>query len=713
MAGSRSAWGIDIGNRALKAVKLSRDGSDAIRVEDFDFIEHETILSHAGDNRDDLIRHAIQTFVGRKSIKGSTVAVGVSGQSSFARFIKLPPVEAKQIPQIVKFEAIQQIPFPLDEVEWAYQLFQSAESPDIECGIFAMRKELVNEWVGLFTQSDLNVQAVQTNPLAVYNAVQRDGRLASGTAMVIDVGAENTDLIIASDNSIWLRSIPIGGNSFTETIQKAFKLTPQKAEDLKRDAASSKYYRQILQAMRPVFADLVAEIQRSIGFYGSVNREHKIEKIIALGGTFRMPSLPKYLQQNLQLEVERPDNFMAGMPEDSKTAAALTENVLSLHAAYGLALQAMGETKVDSSLLPTAIRRKKMWKDKNKWFATAAGLCIAGAGVAAASYVLNSAAFTSQASARTQSEDIQRQATNLDGQWKEVQGGGGSDLQTIRNVNSLLAYRDLWPNILSDIMASVPPPPKDLAEAMATGNADAIRKTPREQRKVIRIDSMQSRYFHDLGFRLRSGELGQFVTTDFSGGFTAPSTFDQPPQVDPTAVAGAAVERGYLVYLRLLTPYDKAEETLVRAGLLQKLNAVGANVPKAKYAFRRAEFVTARPLSDDPELLGRIRADVAGARSAATAIVAATPFTPSGGGTSEENGGGGGGGEPMPAPQNYQPPAGQAGDADALRDPLTSEDMSRDKVIEVIFAIVLDPVPPAAAAPGANASATPVPPNAP
>ena len=478
MASPRSAWGIDIGNRALKAVKLVRDG-DAIRVDDFDFIEHETILSHAGDNRDDLIRHALASFVGHKNIKGSAVAVGVSGQSAFARFIKLPPVEAKQIPQIVKFEAIQQIPFPLDEVEWAYQLFQTPDSPDIECGIFAMRKELVNNWVGLFTQHDLNVQAVQLNPLAVYNAVQRDGRLSDGTAMIIDVGAENTDLIIAGENTIWMRSIPIGGNSFTETIQKAFKLTPAKAEELKRDAAGSKYYRQILQAMRPVFADLVAEIQRSIGFYGSVNRENKINKIIALGGTFRMPSLPKYLQQNLQLDVERPDNFAAGLPDDSKIAASLTENVLSLHSAYGLALQAMGETKVDSSLLPTAIRKRKMWQEKNKWFATAAAMCVVGGALLpGAAYVISNTAHNSGTDARNHAADVLSKATGLDTDWKTVQSGGAAELSTIRNLSALANGRDLWPSILTDISASVPKPPADLAAAINKGDSDAIKKTP-------------------------------------------------------------------------------------------------------------------------------------------------------------------------------------------------------------------------------------------
>jgi len=131
MANPRFAWGIDIGNRALKAVKLVRE-AEGLRVDDFDVIEHETVLSESGDNREQLIQTSLTNFVTRHGSKGGEVAIGVSGQSSFARFIKLPPVEDKQIPSIVRFEAIQQIPFPLEDVEWSYQLFQDPASPDVE-----------------------------------------------------------------------------------------------------------------------------------------------------------------------------------------------------------------------------------------------------------------------------------------------------------------------------------------------------------------------------------------------------------------------------------------------------------------------------------------------------------------------------------------------------------------------------------------------------
>src|SRR5688500_5239695 len=456
MANPRFAWGIDIGNRALKAIKLVRDG-DAIRVDDFDVIEHETVLSESGDNREQLIQTALTNFVTRHLAKGGEVAIGVSGQSSFARFIKLPPVEEKKIPEIVKFEAIQQIPFPLDDVEWSYQLFRGDDSPDVEVGIFAMRKELINQHIKYFTDADLNVQVVQMNPLAVYNAMTVDQRI-EGTTMIIDLGAENTDLIIADADTVWLRSIPIGGNNFTETLVKSFKLNFAKAEDLKRNAATSKYARQIFQAMRPVFADLVAEVQRSIGFYASVHRDSRINRIVAVGGTFKLPGLQKYLQQNLQLDVERLDTFGAGAPPDPKQAAMYQDNVLSLVSAYGLALQAMGEGKITSSLLPARIRRERMWQEKQKFFAAAAALFVLGTGIGFASLFVQRMSYESSdaKSARDDIQRIQGEAARLSGEWDRIQGAGATDRQRILNVRSLTQYRDLYTTLLKDIHTSVP-----------------------------------------------------------------------------------------------------------------------------------------------------------------------------------------------------------------------------------------------------------------
>ena len=87
----------------------------------FDYVEHPKILSQPDADPDQLTREALEKFLSRNPLKGDMVAISVPGQSGLARFVKLPPVEEKKIADIVKFEAKQQIPFPLDEVVWDYQ----------------------------------------------------------------------------------------------------------------------------------------------------------------------------------------------------------------------------------------------------------------------------------------------------------------------------------------------------------------------------------------------------------------------------------------------------------------------------------------------------------------------------------------------------------------------------------------------------------------
>src|SRR4051794_10775180 len=484
---SSFAWGIDIGNRALKALKLVRDG-DGVRIDDFDVIEHEFVLSNAGDNRETLIQTALASFASRHPMKNAPVAVGVSGQQSFARFIRLPPVEPKKIPEIVRFEAIQQIPFPLDEVEWSYQLFQNEGSPDVEVGIFAMRKDLVNQHLQFFAGPGLNVQVVQMNPQADYNALYYDGRLADGTTMIIDLGAENADLIITEGEQIWMRSIPIGGNHFTEALVKAFKLRFEKAEELKRNAATSKYGRQILQAMRPVFADLVSEIQRSIGFYSSVHRDSRIAKVLALGGTFKLPGLQKYLQQNLSLEVTKVDGLGNAPPTDAKVAGDLNDNILSAVGAYGLALQALGKGKIGSSLLPRAIQRERMWKEKTKWFAAAAAACVACPVIATGVYFMQAAKFDAGKHTRDENQRIFQQGTTLAGQWKSLEAAGATDRQLVADIEGLAEYRDLWPDLYHEIQSSLPP-----------GAATTPAKPGGADDQRILIEQLQAEYMDDIG----------------------------------------------------------------------------------------------------------------------------------------------------------------------------------------------------------------------
>ena len=322
-----------------------------------------------------------------------------------------------------------------------------------------MKKELVASVLSNFQALNLTVHGVQMSPLAVYNAAAFDGMTEDKGTIIIDMGAEHTDLVIMDQGRLWLRTINIGGNHFTDALAKSFKQSFSKAESLKKTAATSKYQKQIFQAMRPIFADLVAEIQRSIGHYNSSHRDSKLERIVGMGNPFKLPNLQKYLQQELKLEVVRLDGFRR-VRTDGKLAAGFNEAALGMAAAYGLAVQGIGQAPIKTNLLPPEIARAMAWKSKQPWFIGAAacvGLAVAGVGA----YVWSerSAFASSQTSdAHSHNEQVIGAVGLLKTQWgQKVNQGQFDQLKgQIEQAMQLANARRIWPMLTLDIYQSLP-----------------------------------------------------------------------------------------------------------------------------------------------------------------------------------------------------------------------------------------------------------------
>ncbi|HUU30945.1 MAG TPA: type IV pilus assembly protein PilM [Phycisphaerae bacterium] len=381
MPSTKTVWGIDVGQCALKALKLQwRDNK--LRALAFDVIEHAKILSQPDADEQALIRSALGKFLGRNSIKGSTLVISVPGQASFTRFIKLPPVEVRKIPEIVRYEARQQIPFNLEEVVWDYHTISppSAGPREVEVGIFAMKRDIVADYVSDFLTMRIEPDIVQMVPVALYNFLRYDKKEGGGATVLADVGAENTNLVIAEVDRVWIRNVPLGGNNFTQALCKEFKLPFSKAENLKRHAAESKHARQVFQAMRPVFGELLTEIQRSIGYYTSLHRDSRIERVVALGNAFRLPGLEKFLSQNLGVEVQKVEGFASLADAEVLSAPLYHENIMSFGVAFGLAVQGLGLGTISTNLLPPEILNQKVIRKKRPYFVAAGAVILATVG---------------------------------------------------------------------------------------------------------------------------------------------------------------------------------------------------------------------------------------------------------------------------------------------------------------------------------------------
>lgn len=437
MAKPTAVWGIDIGQCALKALKLEPGADGKPTATAFDYIEHPKILSQPDADPDQLTREALEKFLSRNQLGPDIVAISVAGQSGLARFVKLPPVEEKKIPDIVRFEAKQQIPFPLDEVVWDYQKISGGDvvnnfAMETEIGLFAMKREMISRYLGQFNGVNIECHVVQMAPLALcnfatYELLKKGGPDAAPAdapqpedtprgkkrcAVVLDIGTDSSNLIITDGGKIiWQRPIPLGGNNFTRALTKEMKLTFAKAEHLKRNAAKSPDLAQILKALRPVLQDFVGEVQRSLGYFTNTHRDAHVAYMVGLGSAFRLPGLQKYMAEKLSLDVRKPTAFDRLAGEQVLHDPVFTENILTFPIAYGLALQGLNQLgdrkdygRINTNLLPAEIRTERLIRAKKPWAAAAAAALLLGTGTMALGYAVGYGAVTDTGIKKAQDE---------------------------------------------------------------------------------------------------------------------------------------------------------------------------------------------------------------------------------------------------------------------------------------------------------------------
>ena len=474
MADNQAVWGIEIGQAGLKAIKLRyAEAADQVIAVAFDYIPHPKILSQPDAVPDELIGQALDTFLSRNETKDAIIAISVPGQTSLARFIQLPPVQSNRVPEIVKYEAKQQIPFALEDVIWDYQplgggVEEGGFMLDAEVGIFAMKRDQVLHTLKPFVDRKVEVELIQIAPLGLYNTLCYDSlgmRVEQDfegnpeeSSIVVDMGADSTTLMVTNGSKIWIRNVPIGGNHFTRALTKEMKLTFAKAEHLKCNATRSEDPRAVFQALRPVFNEYVSEIQRSIGYFSSVNRDAKISKVYGTGNGFKLAGLQKFLQQNLQYEVERLDDFQGLVGDAVLNEPLFQDNILTFTVPYGIALQALKQTTIRTSLLPPEIATARKIRRKKPWAVVSAaalmvGLCISAVGYSNVANSLSKDRFGS-------AEDKVKSLTTQVSGYQSSYDSAASEFETLSESGNKLVWnmdsREDWLEIYKAIDECLP-----------------------------------------------------------------------------------------------------------------------------------------------------------------------------------------------------------------------------------------------------------------
>ncbi len=525
MAKSNAVWGIDIGQCSLKALRctLSPDGKGIV-ADKYDYIEYPKILSQADADPEELVREAIEQFLSRNSVVGDKVAVSVPGQAGLSRFFKPPPAEARKLPDLVKYEVTQQIPFPIEDVIWDWQqlggTIEDGRTIDAEVGIFAMKREAVYRALSPFNDADIEVDYVQLSPLAIFNVVCNDvidvlpdpanfdPENPPPSIVVISMGTDTTDLIVTNGIKLWLRNIPIGGSHFTKQLAREMKLTQAKAEHLKRNARMAENPKEVFQAMRPVFNDLVNEVQRSLTFFSSMDKSAEISEVVLMGNAAKLPGLRQYLNKQLEIDVRKIEEYRRLSGTAITGQKSFDENLLSFAPCYGLCLQGIGQSELNTNLLPKEMVIERIVRAKKPWILASVGALLLGCVLGL--YFEHNALW---------SVDPDYQGTNKTSWAKAVKSADGEALKSGKAVEidemqkanlvklnllgkELSAASDSktqWMEMYSAIYQALPKDPA--VEELRKQGISSVNPAefPFAGRKEIYIDHLESMYYTDLG----------------------------------------------------------------------------------------------------------------------------------------------------------------------------------------------------------------------
>ncbi|MFM7108289.1 MAG: type IV pilus assembly protein PilM [Planctomycetaceae bacterium] len=382
MAISPYTWGIDIGKSALKALRCRLSPGDPRKLvaEAYDYVEYPMLLSQPDADAVELVRTSLEEFTRRNELRGDRVALAVPGQLGLSKFIKLPPLEVKKIPDIVRYEARQQIPFPLDQVVWDWQRLPGGVEEggfilDAEVAIFAMKRDQVFKALAPLQQAGVEVDILQLAPVALANmamfdqlppAAAVDPEKQPPAIVIVSMGVDTTDVVMTNGLRIQQRSMPIGGSTFTKALVKDMQLTFAKAEHLKRNPGRADDTRALYTAMRPVFNEFTSELQRSLNYFTNQDRSATISRVVLLGNAARLRGLADYVAKQLQIDVQKLDSF-ANLEGPAVGTPAFRENRLGFGTAYGLALQGAGGASLATNVMPREIIRDRLINEKRPW----------------------------------------------------------------------------------------------------------------------------------------------------------------------------------------------------------------------------------------------------------------------------------------------------------------------------------------------------------
>src|SRR5512137_2804005 len=378
MLNTKSFLAVDFGAGSLKLAEFEINEAGGLRLVQYGLksLGAEGAQESA---REAAILKALQAMLAEKGVKAKSVNVCAPGFHVFSKFVKLPPVDASKVTQIIQYEAQQNVPFPLEEVVWDYQILGTTPSGELEVLLVAIKADIVEGLFRVTETSGLRLQLTDVSPAALCNAFRYNYGDLEDCTILLDIGAKTSNLLFFEKGKVFSRSINLGANSITQDFANESKKKFDVAEKVKIDegfvslggayeepenpdqAAISKIARQFMTRLH-------IQVNQTMQFYRGQQGGSAPVRLFLSGGASVMPYTAQFFAEKLNVPVEYFNPIRNIQLDTAINLEELARVAHSLGEVVGLGLRNLAHCPVELNLMPESTLRWQSFNQKKPYF---------------------------------------------------------------------------------------------------------------------------------------------------------------------------------------------------------------------------------------------------------------------------------------------------------------------------------------------------------
>jgi type IV pilus assembly protein PilM len=377
MLNSKNFLAVDFGAGSLKLAEFEVDEAGALRLAQF-VIKPLGAEGAQEAKREAVVLKALQEVLAEKGIKAKNVNVCAPGFHVFSKFVKIPAVDSSKVTQIIQYEAQQNVPFPLAEVVWDYQVLGVAASGELEILLVAVKAEVVEGLFRVTEQAGLNLQITDVSPAALCNAFRYNYADLEDCTMLLDIGAKTSNLLFFEKGKVYARSINLGAISITNDFANESKLPFAKAEQIKIDEGfvslggayaepENPHQAAISKIARQFMTRLHIQVNQTLQFYRGQQGGTVPQRLFLAGGASLMPYTAQFFAEKLNVPVEYFNPFRNVQPGPGVNREELVKVAHVMGEVVGLGLRNLANCPVDLNLMPETTLRWQSFNQKKPY----------------------------------------------------------------------------------------------------------------------------------------------------------------------------------------------------------------------------------------------------------------------------------------------------------------------------------------------------------